>query len=263
MTRFAYCSDLHLDFGSIVIDNDVNADCLILAGDIIEFSALKIKSDLSFNYIDEFFKNISDQFKVVVWVPGNHEYYGSSLRYGIEYGRKYLEANGWGNIKIMNNESIELDGIKIHASTLWTDMNKGNPVTIQAVGSGMNDFVHIQTHINELEIVLRPVDVIKEHQASINFLADSIDDDCIVVTHHAPLYQCNTYPSSELTHAYCSDLSEFILDRPQIKHWVYGHVHNRLDIDLDSTKIMSNCRGYKGYEKAADTFELKYFDWTK
>ena len=261
MTRFAYCSDLHLDFGSLVIDNDVNADCLIMAGDIIEFSALSVKHELSYSHIDEFFKNISDQFDTVVWVPGNHEYYGSSLRHGIEMGRKYIETNGWGNIKILNNQSLDVNGVKIHGSTLWTSMNKSNPVTMQAVGSGMNDYVHIQTHINDLEIVLRPVDTLEEHRKSLMYLDQAIKDDCIVVSHHAPLYQCNTYPISELTHAYCSDLSDFILDRPQIKQWVFGHVHDVLDIDCGSTKIMSNCRGYKGYEKAADKFEIRYFDW--
>lgn len=260
-TKFAYCSDLHLDFGSLVIDNTEGADCLILAGDIIEFSQLVPKSDLSYNYVDEFFKNISDQFKQVIWVPGNHEYYGGSIWQGPRIATRYLEKNGFGNIKVVDNGVVYVNDIPVIGTTLWTDLGNANPVVMEAVGRSMNDYVHINTKRGDIDVVLRPIDTYNMHMAAIQFLDEAITDvPCIVVSHHAPSFACSDYPPSMLDHAYMSELGDFILDRPSINYWIYGHTHSRIEFDLGETKVMSNCRGYAKYEKMAKTFELKYFE---
>ena len=59
---------------------------------------------------------------------------------------------------------------------------------------------------------------------------------------------------------YSSDLSEFILDHPQIKLWTHGHTHEDFDYLIGSTRIVSNPRGYINYEDRADRFELKYVE---
>ena len=69
--KIQYCSDLHLELekNSKYLKNNplsVNGDILILAGDIIPLH------DKFFN--DSFFKFISDNYKKVFWVPGNHEF---------------------------------------------------------------------------------------------------------------------------------------------------------------------------------------------
>jgi len=48
--------------------------------------------------------------------------------------------------------------------------------------------------------------------------------------------------------AYHSDLSEFILDHPQIKLWTHGHTHHPFDYMIGGTRIVCNPRGYDGYE---------------
>lgn len=260
-TKFAYCSDLHLDFGSLVIDNTEGADCLILAGDIIEFSQLVPKSDLSYNYVDEFFKNISDQFKQVIWVPGNHEYYGGSIWQGPRIAERYLEKNGFGNIKVVDNGVVYVNDIPVIGTTLWTSLDNANPIVMEAVGRSINDYVHINTKRGDIDVVLRPIDTYNMHMAAIRFLDETITDvPCIVVSHHAPSFACSDYPPSVIDHAYMSNLCDFILDRPTIKKWVFGHTHSRKQFDLGDTEILSNCRGYAKYEKMSKTFELKYFE---
>lgn len=260
-TKFAYCSDLHLDFGSLVIDNTEGADCLILAGDIIEFSQLVPKSDLSYNYVDEFFKNISDQFKQVIWVPGNHEYYGGSIWQGPRIAERYLDKNGFGNIKVVDNGVVYVNDIPVIGTTLWTDLGNANPVVMESVGRSMNDYVHINTKRGDVDVVLRPIDTYNMHMAAIKFLDETITDvPCIVVSHHAPSFACSDYPPSMLDNAYMSNLGDFILDHPSINYWIYGHTHSRIEFDLGETKVMSNCRGYAKYEKMSKTFELKYFE---
>jgi hypothetical protein len=85
----------------------------------------------------------------------------------------------------------------------------------------------------------------------------------VVVGHHAPS-KLSTKPRYQddvmVNGAYSSDLSEFILDRPQIKVWTHGHTHHNFDYMLGSTRIVCNPRGYISYEHQADIFELQFFD---
>jgi hypothetical protein len=60
--------------------------------------------------------------------------------------------------------------------------------------------------------------------------------------------------------AFASDLSEFIMDRPQIKLWTHGHMHDPSDYLVDETRVVCNPRGYHGYEQRAKEFKLKYLE---
>jgi hypothetical protein len=53
--------------------------------------------------------------------------------------------------------------------------------------------------------------------------------------------------------AYHSDLSNFILDRPQIKLWTHGHTHHAFDYMLGSCRIVCNPRGYQSPGYSEDT----------
>ena len=60
--------------------------------------------------------------------------------------------------------------------------------------------------------------------------------------------------------AYHSDLTEFIMDRPEIKLWVHGHMHDDFDYMIGDTRVVCNPRGYIGYETRAKTWNLKYVE---
>ena len=81
----------------------------------------------------------------------------------------------------------------------------------------------------------------------------------IVVGHHAPS-KASTKPryskDTLMNGGYSSDLSEFILDRPQIKMWTHGHTHDVFDYRIGSTRIVCNPRGYINYEGRADEFDF-------
>ena len=85
----------------------------------------------------------------------------------------------------------------------------------------------------------------------------------VIVGHHAPSsvsvkprYQGDHYVNG----AYNSDLSEFILDHPQIVLWTHGHTHDGFDYMIGTTRVLCNPRGYDGYEDRADKFELVYVE---
>lgn len=269
MAKFCLVSDIHLAFGGIVIDNTENADCLIMAGDIFEFADMTAQDALIGDYRHEFFKNISDQFPLVLWTPGNHEFYDHSIQGGPEQAKKCLEKNGWGNIKIVNNETVEVKGIPVHCATLWTGMNNSNPVIMHKAEMGMNDYRCIAYNEtrgdNTIPVQLRANHTIHEHIKSVQYLKDVLSKDtrdCVVMSHHGPLMQCadTGHGNGGLEYAYASDLSELILDNPHIKKWCYGHTHNRGSIQCGETEVITNARGYYRYESMASTFEPFYFE---
>ena len=73
----------------------------------------------------------------------------------------------------------------------------------------------------------------------------------VVVGHHSPckLSTKPQYADDQIVNgAYSSNLSDFILDRPQIKVWTHGHTHHAFDYMLGTTRVVCNPRGYDGFE---------------
>jgi hypothetical protein len=47
---------------------------------------------------------------------------------------------------------------------------------------------------------------------------------------------------------YASDVSEDILDNENIKYWVHGHIHDPVDYEVGNCRVMSNPKGYAGWD---------------
>jgi hypothetical protein len=112
-----------------------------------------------------------------------------------------------------------------------------------------------------------PEKSVEEHKKTLQLLKDAVEsrptEKWVVVGHHAPS-KLSTKPQYEkdviVNGAYSSDLSEFMLDHPQIKVWTHGHTHHNFDYMIGSTRVIANPRGYIGYEDQADKFKLQYFE---
>jgi predicted phosphodiesterase len=116
---------------------------------------------------------------------------------------------------------------------------------------------------------LYPEDTVEYHRKMIDYIriiTDMLGDNpqkYVVVGHHSPC-KASTHPRYKedvlMNGAYSSNLSELILDRPEIKLWVHGHTHDPFDYMVGSTRVVCNPRGYSGYEEQAERFELKYLE---
>jgi predicted phosphodiesterase len=281
--KIALASDLHLEFGSISLEND-GADVLILSGDILVANDLKkrdvydIKSaaDRS-NKFHTFFQEVCARFPHVIYVMGNHEHYHGDFKHTLESLRNNLGYLS--NLHILEKEYVTLGDVTFIGGTLWTDMNKGDALTLYHIKSMMNDFRIVnnsnrEVHFKDTEgkshtraARLCPEDVLEEHDKMKEFIRQTIEgkfnDKFVVVGHHSPSKQSTKprYKDDALMNGgYSSDLSEFILDHPQIKVWTHGHTHDKFDYMIGTTRVICNPRGYIDYEDCADRFALEYFE---
>lgn len=257
--KLAICSDLHLEIGKISLSNTENADVLILAGDII----VEQQYDFNKNYRESekyytFFNEISERFPNVIYIFGNHEYYYGNLQHSVNNLKDVLKS--FSNIHILNNENLIIDDVKFIGSTLWTSLNNSSPVTNFYVQSSMNDYRHIRNG----EYKLLASDTVEENRKSFNYICENINHEkVVVITHHAPSYQLvndRHGSNSELKHAYYNNYDQFIIDNPQIKAWIFGHTHDKHDITIGETRVLSNPRGYVGYDNISVNFKLEYIE---
>lgn len=296
--KVAICSDIHLEFGTISLENTDNADVLILSGDIciandlLERDVYESEYDKSSRY-HTFFQECCARFPNVIYILGNHEHYHGDFGKSLTIFRTRLGYLR--NLHILEKEVVEIGDSMFFGASLWTDMNKEDPNTLMTIKGYMNDYrvindstelVHYKTpiyavkedggydydNIVSVEFHTRPAKFtpeksVDEHKETLRLLKENIaskpDAKWVVVGHHAPS-KLSTKPKYEkdviVNGAYSSDLSEFMLDHPQIKLWTHGHTHHDFDYMIGSTRVIANPRGYIGYERQADIFELKFVE---
>jgi len=100
-------SDLHLEFHPFALDADVEFDAVVLAGDIHSQGGRAIE------WAAETFAG-----KPVVYVAGNHEYYGAVMQEEIAEMRRLAEATG---IQFLDCDEVVIGGVRFLGCTLWTD----------------------------------------------------------------------------------------------------------------------------------------------
>lgn len=265
-------SDLHLEFSDINIQNDNDYDVLILSGDIMiaeelydhpvvpsiydygSFADLGRKQQRVQRFRD-FLKRCSFQFPHTIYVAGNHEFYHGKWNRTLTILAD--ECAKYPNVYFLEAGSKKIDDVTFIGGTLWTDMNKGDPLTLHAVRDMMNDFRCIKKEAEGYTNV-KPHDTVLRHRHTLDYIksvvAERPDEKFVVVGHHSPSFQSvhESYKHETLMNgAYHSDLSEFILDRPQIKLWTHGHTHHPFDYMIGETRVVCNPRGYEsdGYSE--------------
>jgi predicted phosphodiesterase len=268
-----------------MIPNDQNYDVLILAGDIMVATDLHDHPEMDYGMYSnvnlaglgrrqqtaqrfrDFLKRCSFQFPHVIYVAGNHEFYHGKWNQSLttlsnecaKFPNVYFLEAGSKVIQDRNHVTGEVSDVTFIGGTLWTDMNKGDPLTLHAVRDMMNDFRVIKKDL-EGYTNLKPHDTVVRHKHMLGYIkqvvAEKPDEKFVVVGHHSPSFQSvhAGYKSETLMNgAYHSDLSEFILDRPQIKLWVHGHTHHPFDYMIGETRVVCNPRGYENDGYSEDT----------
>lgn len=252
--KFAEFSDIH---GNVQFVNelpDQKDTILLIPGDIHEVKR--------FQQYKNIVQVLTNKFKEVVMVPGNHEYYKSNFH---KTHRKLQELdNEFDNFHFLQNDfRIFTDGdeqVLIMGATLWTDYDGGNPLTKFQAQLGMNDYrcIRFGPDNEYWHHRVTPDDIHSLHWESRNFLFRAIDmkenlcentknenTKLIVMTHHAPSFQSVDpyYANDNLNGCYCSNL-DYVVGLINADVWVHGHIHCNHDYMIGNTRVICNPRGY-------------------
>jgi len=230
--KIALASDIHLEFADINLQNTENADVLILSGDICVAEDIGKPDPNNFlegarsSRIVDFFKRCSFQFPHVVYVMGNHEHYHGDFAKTTNRIKSLLESNMLSNVYLLDKETKTIGDVTFIGGTLWTDMNKEDPLTLFHIRQMMNDFrcvdnsnrmvtykapiykkdadgKYIMQKIGEINSMVEdgfevkerpsrfsPEDAVEDHKKMLQFIQTVIegkfDEKFVVVGHHAP-----------------------------------------------------------------------------
>lgn len=262
--RLYHSSDLHLEFykesneGFNLFPKADKEAVLLLNGDInIWKYGNKFKANAP---IVKLLTYLSQHFKAIVYVPGNHEYYrGSAGGYFERKIKEFLAAESIDNVFVLQNETLLMNEgeVRILGTTLWTDMGRNDPVfgfSVQRTNgarSPLNDLNHIRYSEDGKSFSRLTVERIQRmHIKAVNYLNSELDGEyrrvTIVASHHLPSFRYvnENFRHDYLTPAYASDL-DHLVEKADL--WIYGHSHDCVDyVDaMTNTRILSNAAGYK------------------
>ncbi len=207
-------------------------DVIVLAGDITNFPG-------RFALHHE----LTRVEKPIIYVPGNHEYYGTSdVRLVVPELKELYRGT---NVHVLDRDAVTIGDVTFIGATLWSDLS--NPLNARVVYNYLNDFrVHGLTldwyqnqHVESRTYIQKALKVFYGNGKK-----------RVVVTHHG-CHPGSTHPRYEghpANAGFITDLSEIILaEQPEL--WIHGHVHDPFDYMVEDTRIIVNPKGYPGEAK--------------
>ena len=228
-------SDLHLSRGALTLpEND--ADVAILAGDIARpREAVAWASGFAIP---------------VLYIPGNHEFYGGSILGTVDALRQQCAGT---NIHVLDNDEVIIRGVRFLGTTLWTDFmlfgeGEEQAAAIREAQRFMYDFSRI--HIGDApETLFTPADSAALFNIHAGWLerklAEPYAGSTVVITHHAPSRKSihPRFADSLLNACFVSD-AERLIDGRRARLWIHGHTHDSFDYFVNGTRVVCNPRGY-------------------
>jgi predicted phosphodiesterase len=228
-------SDLHLSVSPFEAPA-TDADLVILAGDLARpEQAMAWARALG---------------KPALYVPGNHEFYGSSPGATLNQLRALSEGS---SVRVLSDEAVVIGGVRFLGATLWTDFalyGTGDAVReAQAQGAALlRDFSRIALD-PPAESMFQPRHALRLHERSRGWLreqlSERLDGPTVVITHHAPSPRSvhPRFASSPINPCFVSDLED-LMNGEHVPLWIHGHTHDSFDYAVGGTRVVCNPRGY-------------------
>ncbi len=180
----------------------------------------------------------------ILYVAGNHEYYGHELASKQEEMRQAAKRCG---IRFLENDSLVIGDVRFLGSTLWTDYRFFPEVdqahAMEFARQCLNDHQLIRTGRTRFS----PADAFEIHLHSLQWLkvelAKPFAGKTVVISHHG-VHHLSVHPRFQhdlLTVAFVSDLSHLMLS---VDLWLHGHVHDSFDYQVGRCRVVANPAGY-------------------
>lgn len=233
--RLQILSDLHLSVDAIEPPR-TGADVVVLAGDVA-------RPEQAIAWARGF-----DQ--PVLYVPGNHEFYGGSL----DGTLAELRARCCGtNVTLLEQDAVVIDGVRFLGTTLWTDFRldgggAARDESMRLAQSLIRDFSRIRRSSGCSDL-FTPSDSTALFDAAAEWLearlAHHHGGPTVVITHHAPSPGSihPRFADSPLNAAFVSNAGR-LLDGRRAGLWIHGHLHDSVDRVENGTRVVCNPRGY-------------------
>lgn len=245
--RLRILSDLHLDSGLPDLP-EIEADVVVLAGDTAEGTR-------GVEWAREQFPETP-----VVYVPGNHEYYGHSFPDLVHELRRAAEGS---LVHVLEQETLTLGGVEFLGCTLWTDQNLWEQPEFCAklLERTLNDYHRIRSGVTGK--LLRASETREAHFRARRWLEEACASPPkgprVIVTHHAPSprsipleewraakdlhHPSNAGLNLLIRSGYASQMDDQV-GRSGACLWVHGHIHEPVNYPLGKSQVLSNPRGY-------------------
>ena len=232
-------SDLHLEFGNPLPPRAEGADIVVCAGDLAP-----LRSDA----IERAAQRWAGA--QIVYVPGNHEFYGSDIDAGRAKLAERCERLG---VALLAPGTFEHRNVRFIGATLWTDFGLDGVAAepgAHRAARAMRDFDGHILHARGTGRWTTRASA-RRHEKERAFIERALDQagrdnaTAVVVTHHAPTARSigARYQDHPTNPAFASDL-EGLIARHQPALWVHGHVHTSVDVTLGATRVVANPGGY-------------------
>ncbi len=226
--KLQIASDIHREFGHNPEIPDAGGDVLVLAGDIGH------ADDKTVEWIR---KNLAGRFEEILYVPGNHEFYGQDVHEADLYMERMAQYGGY---KWMNNRAVEIGGQRFVGSPLWANFCH-EPWSMLKAGAKIADFRHIRHEGRKMT----PGAMLDLHSQAVVFLSSEVLPGDIVITHWPPTMKARhmNHPNDDIAKYFCADIPK-VVAATRASMWICGHTHYNVDFMLGDTRILSNQGGY-------------------
>lgn len=239
LPRMLILSDLHLEMHDYAPIQE-GYDLVVLAGDIHTRDRGVAWAQRSFS-------------TPVVYVPGNHEGWGTHWQKNIDKMRRMSEGS---HVHVLDCRAVEIQGVRFLGATSWSNFSHwpDQRAAMAAAGEGAGayspgakDYRHIRTAGYRRIVPADTATWSTQARAWLQHaLAQPFDGPTVVVSHHPPT--ALSLPNGVATALDASDANDWdqmILDlSPDM--WIHGHTHHPVDYLLGRTRMFSNPRGYPG-----------------
>lgn len=245
-----YLSDLHLEcltidevnsiIREIESEKSTSDEVCILAGDIgnLHFSLPNYNTFMSF---------INRYFSKTFVIPGNHEYYDSSIEEMNQRMKDYFKP--FKSITFLNNTYEYYKGYCFIGSVLWSKVTDN--------GYNISDLkrIHKMNHKEYNRL----------NKECVTFLEETVSNykNCVVITHHMPSSDLLDKKYKTFHHIpynqwfYCN-MDEFIrTHKNHITCWIYGHTHTPSTQVINGIHMLCNPKGYPD-ENATSRYNKKF-----
>lgn len=252
--KFDLVSDLHEDINNFhTKPANPGSEILVIAGDLAEASFLRASNYASL-------KEYLDYYEEVIYVAGNHEYYGTNIQAVNNMLADECDRLG---VRFLQCGTFEVPGTNVAfvGATLWTDMNGEDAATMHQIKQVMADWTYIGYKDDSLVggdplMVNRfsPQQSANEFHRALQYIEDECDRlndrSVVVVTHHAMSTKSIVERFQNqwiMNGGFASDCDWFFHKHKNVKVHCHGHMHDYLRYNLGSATVYCNPYGYQKY----------------